>query len=314
MLLYTKKMLPYNIINILCLLLGNILFLFSFALLFNSAEYSLNYYAWLKYIDIFSCVFLLVNIVLGSILLIPQYLLNPPKQKKVLHTIFSIIQVYIVILAFFNLISFYTGAIHILIILAISFMILAQVVMLISNIAVEKDMLFDGYDKEYFKDVRVFDKQNKVVLKTNITQLTPSSIVINKKTLISAILSIICYLFILVVYIAWIFQFELSINQIVIYIFLGSVIILFLMLLLGFLLIQYKCSLKFLYINRWVPVVLLCVNIILSCGIVAILYFAISVQISIYILMPVVVMLCLINYLLLSIIYTNKTLYSKILK
>ena len=314
MLLYTKKMLPYNIINILCLLLGNILFLFSFVLLFNSSEYSLSYYSWLKYIDIFSCVFLLTNIVLGSILLIPQYLLNPPKQKKVLHTIFSIIQVYIVVLAFFNLISFYTGAIHILIILAISFMILAQVVMLISNVAVEKDMLFDGYDKEYFKEAKVFDKQNKIVLKTNITELNPASVVINKKTLITAVLSIICYLSILTVYIAWILKFELSINQSVIYIFFGSIIVLLLMLLLSFLLMQYKNSLKFLYINRWVPVVLLCVNIILLCGIVVILYFASSVQINIYILMPVVVMLCLINYLLLSIIYTNKTLYSKILK
>ena len=74
MLLYTKKMLPYNIINILCLLIANILFLFAFAFLFADSSYAAGYYQWLKNIDYISSVFIVIGVVMGSILLIPHYL------------------------------------------------------------------------------------------------------------------------------------------------------------------------------------------------------------------------------------------------
>ena len=313
MLLYTKKMLPYNIINILCLLIANILFLFAFVFLFADSSYAAGYYQWLKNIDYISSVFIVIGVVMGSILLIPHYLLYPPKNKKLLHIIFSIIEIYIVILAFFNYISFYTGIIHTLFIISMVLMLVAQIALMIGNVVADKTTLYDGYDKEYLAQARVYNKANKTIKKVDIQKLNKDCIVVSKKPVLCALLSIICYIGLFVTFVFCILKLNLSINQKVICIFVSAFLMLILLLLACFLILQGKSTLKSLHANKWLLIVLLIINALIFCGIFVILFFVNQLPISVYLLLPYPVLVVLINYLLLSVGYTNITICNKIL-
>lgn len=311
--LYLKKLLPYKAVNLLCLILADIFLCGAFCWLFADAQFGLNYYNWLKYIDIGCIVLLAFAILLGSILLTPNFLRGEPKIKKSIHIIFDVIQMFMLVILFLNLISFYENTEHILLLVSIALFMLAQMALIIGNIIVDKSlMLISG--NEYSVDginnfVKSYDKNTKQTTYLNIKDVNINNTIIKNCFIIVCVaICILGYLLIGVLAtlslksVGWLQGSNLAW-------YVAFLTVLVVLVALSIILIKLKnSSVNFAYQNKWMLLSLIIVNFIIMLGIGLVMYFN-AMHLSIIALLIMWCCFAVLNYVLLIEYNRQKYLY-----
>lgn len=312
MTLYSKKFLPYKTVNLLCLVLADVFLCTSFCFVFADGMFGLAYYNWLKYIDVGCIALIVVAILLGSILLTPNMLRGEPKSKKTLTIIFNIIQMFLLVILFLNLISFYENAEHILLLISIGLFMLGEIVLILGGVLVDKNLMLVSENSNLLgipQFVKVYDKTSKQTEYTDIKQLQLTSIIKYNCIIPCVIVCVLGYLTIATLITINLSTLGLLVGKNCVW-YIAFLAVIVMLCALSFMLLRIKISsVQFSYNNRWMIVALAIINVILMLILGSMMYF------NVLGLNPVflcVMFGCLVvlNYMLLIVFNNQKCLYS----
>ena len=270
--LYLQKLLPYKIVSLLCLVLADILLFGAFCWLFADERFGLAYYDWLKFIDMGCIPLLVLAVFVGLVLLTPFMLKGEPRGKKALHIIFDIIQIIMLVILFFNLISFYENVEHILLLVSIGAFLTAQVVLMLGYVLVDKYMMLVDDDKGSIlgvpQCVQAYDKNKKLTTYLSTKEIDENIVIKNNYTIISVIVCFVGYVALGIVGTFVCVKLGVLVGANIAW-YVGGLCLLVVLVGLVVLLAKLRCcSIKYARDNRWVELLLIIVNLLLIVGII----------------------------------------------